>query len=50
MRWSGFLKFSFKNFSEFVMIHTVKGFIEVNEAEVDVILDFLAFSVILWVV
>ena len=30
----------FKNFSHFVMIHTVKGFCVVNEAEVD---DFLEF-------
>ena len=31
----------FKNFPEFVVIHTVKGFGVVNEAEVD---DFLEFS------
>ena len=32
----------FKNFPQFVVIHTVKGFSVVNEAEVDV------FSGILW--
>ena len=31
----------FQNFSEFVVIHTVKGFSIVNKAEVD---DFLEFS------
>ena len=30
----------FKNFPQFVVIHTVKGFSIVNEAEVDVFLDF----------
>ena len=30
----------FKNFPHFVVIHTVKGFSVVNEAEVDVFLDF----------
>ena len=29
----------FKNFPKFVMIHIVKGFSVVNEAEVDVFLD-----------
>ena len=29
-----------KNFPQFVVIHTVKGFSIVNEAEVDVFLDF----------
>ena len=29
----------FKNFPQFVMIHTVKGFSIVNEAEVDVFLE-----------
>ena len=33
----------FKNFPQFVMIHTVKGFIVVNEAEVDVFLEFPFF-------
>ena len=39
----------FKNFPQFVVIHTVKGFSVVNEAEVDVFLEFsLAFSMIQW--
>ena len=33
----------FKNFPESVMIHTVKGSIVVNEAEVDVFLEFSCF-------
>ena len=33
----------FQNFPEFVVIHTVKGFGIVNEAEVDVILEFSNF-------
>ena len=33
----------FKNFPHFVMIHTVKGFGVVNKAEVDVLLNSLAF-------
>ena len=33
----------FKNFPQFVVIHTVKGFIIVNEAEVDIFLEFLCF-------
>ena len=33
----------FKNFPEFVVIHTVKGFSIVNEAEVDVFLEFSFF-------
>ena len=33
----------FKNFLQFVVIHTVKGFSIVNEAEVDVFLDFPCF-------
>ena len=32
-----------KNFPQFVVIHTVKGFSVVNEAEVDVFLEFLGF-------
>ena len=35
----------FKNFSQFVVIYTIKGFSVVNEAEVDV---FLAFSCFLY--
>ena len=33
----------FKNFSQFVVIHTVKGFDIVNKAEVDVFLELLLF-------
>ena len=33
----------FKNFPQFVVIHTVKGFSIVNEAEVDVFLEFPCF-------
>ena len=33
----------FKNFPQFVVIHTVKGFSVVNEAEVDVFLEFSSF-------
>ena len=33
----------FKNFLQFVMIHTVKGFSVVNEAEADVFLEFSCF-------
>ena len=33
----------FKNFLQFFMIHTVKGFIVVNEKEVDVFLEFPCF-------
>ena len=32
-----------KNFSEFVVIHTVKGFGIVNKAEVDVFLELSSF-------
>ena len=34
----------FKNFSQFVVIHTVKGFSIVNKAEVDVFLELFCFS------
>ena len=33
----------FKNFPQFVVIHTVKGFSIVNEAEVDILLEFSCF-------
>ena len=33
----------FQNFLQFVVIHTVKGFSVVNEAEVDVLLKFSCF-------
>ena len=32
-----------KNFPQFVVIHTVKGFSIVNEAEVDILLEFSCF-------
>ena len=39
----------FKNFPQFVVIHTVKGFSIVSEAEVDVFFwNSLAFSMIQW--
>ena len=33
----------FKNFPQFVVIHTVKGFSIVSEAEIDVFLEFCCF-------
>ena len=33
----------FQNFPQFVVIHTVKGFSIVNEAEVDVLLEYSCF-------
>ena len=36
----------FQNFPQFVVIHTFKGFIVVNEAEVGTFLEFLLFSMI----
>ena len=33
----------FKNFPQFIVIHTVKGFSIVNKAEVDVFLEFTCF-------
>ena len=33
----------FKNFPQFVVIHIIKGFSVVNEAEVDVFLEFSCF-------
>ena len=33
----------FKNFTQFVVIHTVKGFSVVNKPEVDVFLEFSCF-------
>ena len=33
----------FKNFPQFVVIHTVKGFSIVNEAEIDIFLEFSCF-------
>ena len=40
MVWNSHL---FKNFPQFVLIHTVKGFGIVNKAEVDVFLELLCF-------
>ena len=34
---------NFKNFPQFVVVHTVKGFSVVNEAEVDAFLEFPCF-------
>ena len=33
----------FKNFQQFVVIHTVKGFGTINKAEVDIFLEFSCF-------
>ena len=33
----------FKNFPQFIVIHTVKGFSIVSEAEIDVFLEFSCF-------
>ena len=41
--WYSYL---FKNFPQFVVIHTVKGFSVVDEAEVDIFWKSLAFSMI----
>ena len=35
--------YHFQNFPQFVLIHTVKGFSVVNEAEVDIFLEFSYF-------
>ena len=40
MVWYSYL---FKNFSQFVVMHTVKGFGIVNKAEVDVFLELSCF-------
>ena len=40
MAWYSHL---WKNFPEFVVVHTVKGFGVVNKAEVDVFLEFSCF-------
>ena len=37
-----------KNFPQFVVVHTVKGFIIVSEADGNVFWDSLAFSMIQW--
>ena len=38
----------FQNFSQFIVIHTVKAFDTVNKAEIDVFWNSLAFSMIQW--
>ena len=43
VRWSD-IPISFRIFLSFFVIHTVKGFGTVNEAEIDVFLQFLYFS------
>ena len=45
MVWYSYL---FKNFPQFVVIHTIKCFSIVNEAEVCVFLNSLAFAMIKW--
>ena len=40
MVWDSHL---FKNFLQFAVIHTVKGFSIINETEVDVFLEFSCF-------
>ena len=42
VKWSG-IPISFKNFLQFDVIHTVKDFSIVNEAEVEVFLEFSSF-------
>ena len=37
-----------KNFPQFIVISTVKGFGIVNKAEIDIFLNSLAFSMIQW--
>ena len=46
--WSGIPIYS-KIFHSFVVMHTVKGISIVNEAEVDVFWNSLAFSMIQWI-
>ena len=41
--WYSYL---FKNFPQFVVIHIVKDFSVINEAEVDVFLEFSCFSMV----
>ena len=48
LRWSRYSKL-FKNFPQFIVIHTVKGFGIVNKAEVDVFLEFSCFLTIQWI-
>ena len=39
----GWYSYLLKNFPQFIVIHTLKGFSIVNEAEVDVLLEFSCF-------
>ena len=39
----------FKNFPQFVVIHTVKGFTVVNEIKSDIFWNSLAFPMIQWI-
>ena len=43
VRWSGICSHLFKNFPQFIVIHTVKGFGLVNKAEVDIFLEHSCF-------
>ena len=38
----------FQNFPQFIVIHTVKGFVIVNKAEIDVFLELSCFMMIQW--
>ena len=40
MVWDSHL---FQNFPQFIVIHTVKGFIVVNKTEIDIFLEFSCF-------
>ena len=40
MIWYSYL---FQNFPQFIVIHTVKGFVVVNKAEIDVFLELSCF-------
>ena len=42
VRWSG-IPHLFQNFPQFIVIHTVKGFGIVNNAEIDVFLELSCF-------
>ena len=45
MVWHSYL---FKNFPQFFVIHRVKGFSVINEEEIDIFLNHLAFSLVQW--
>ena len=40
MAWYSYL---FQNFPQLIVIHTVKGFVVVNKAEIDIFLELLCF-------